>query len=152
MAKSFTNVWTYGVVIFIFALFMIILNNYGSFLQGQDEQGIIDLPVLNDFNAKLNNNSINLNATETEIEDPVSYKYNTTEGTPKDFSIPFLFSQEKSSGIRKKIQFVYTIPTSFIGIFVLPAEEFKSIIDLLFWLIAFAIFIAMIYFIRAVIT
>lgn len=148
MGKSFTNVWTYVGVIFIFSIFMLILGGYGSFLASQDEKGIIDLPVLDDYNQY----SLSLNATQAELEDPVSYKYNTTEGTPKDFAIPFLFSQEKSSGIRGKIQYIYSIPSSFLQILGLPAENFKAYIDAIFWLIATGIFIAMIYFIRAVLS
>lgn len=147
MAKSFTNVWTYVGIIFIFSIFMLVLGNFGSFLTDQDTAGVIDIPVLDDYQRY----SLSLNATEAEVEDPVSYKYNTTEGTPKDFAIPFLFSQEKSSGIRGKIQYIYNIPSSFLSILGLPAENFRSYIDAIFWLIATGMFIAMIYFIRAVV-
>lgn len=148
MAKSFTNVWTYVGIVFIFSIFMLVLSQFGDFLTTQDAAGVIDLPVLDDYNQY----TLGLNATESEIEDPVSFKYNTTEGTPKDFAIPFLFSQDKSSGIRGKIQFIYSMPSSFIEILGLPAENFRSLINAIFWLFSIGIFIAMIYFIRAVVT
>ena len=148
MGKSFTNVWTYVGIIFVFAIFMLILGKFGDFLTEQDANGVIDLPVLDGYDKY----SLSLNASESEVEDPISYKHNTSEGSIKDYAIPFLFSQEKSRDIRAKIQYIYNIPSSFLEIFGLPVENFKVFVDAIFWLIATGLFIAVIYFIRAVIT
>jgi hypothetical protein len=148
MTKSFTNVWTYIGIIFIFSIFTMVLSQFGDFLTEQNTNGVIDLPILENYSKY----TLGLNASESEVEDPVAFKYNTTESTPKDYSIPFLFSQDKSSGIRGKIQFVYSIPSSFLEILGLPSENFSDLVNAIFWLFAIGMFIAMIYFIRAVVT
>lgn len=147
MAKSLNNVWTYIGIIFIFSLFMIILSSFGNFLTEQHTSGIINLPILKDYSQF----NFELEAAQSEIQDPISYKYNTTEGTSKDDSIPFLFSQDKSSGLREKISYIYRIPSSLIEIFGIPDTSFFSkIIDAIFWLLSGGILISMVYFIRGI--
>lgn len=154
MGKSFMNVWTYLGIIFIFSIAIAIILNFASFLGQQHINGVIDLPVSQqEYILKLQNVNIsNLNATDAEIEDPISYTYNSSSGTPKDFSIEFLFAQEKSLTIREKIQYVYSMPSIILYMLGLPVTEFQFLVNAILWLIATGIFIAIIFLIRAVVT
>lgn len=146
MVKSLNNIWTYIGIIFVFAIFMLILKTQGGFLTEQNANGVITLPILENYSRY----ALGLNASEDELTDPISYKFNTTEGTEKDYSIPFLFSQEKSTTLRGKVNDIYTIPSKFVAIFGLPTDNFAPLIDLVSWLLSIGMIIALVYFMRGV--
>ena len=154
MGKAWTNVWTYIGIVFLFFLFFNLVVGFGGFLQDQHNAGRLNLSIdQQEYILIIQGiDMYNLNATNVDVADPISYQFNASAGTPKDFAIEFLFAQEKSITMRERLQLIYSIPTITLDILKIPRTEFTWLINSIFWFFFAGIFVATIYFVRAVVT
>lgn len=148
MAKKLTNVETYLIILFLFAILVSGLTWLGN------EAAV-------NPNADLDNDSIEYIATlngidlsdyqqsESELESSILATGNYSQGNPKDESIDFLFAKEKGSKVELAIKRFFSLPSFIIGdLFRLPINNFKWLIDLFGWLVGLLIIIALVYFAR----
>ena len=155
MSKSFTDVYTYFVLFFIFAAFMWAILSLGGVLTSRASEGNINMTptTLTYINQIKNNPNFNLTDYQTnkkQQQDGVVYKTNSSEGTPKDFSIEYFESKERASGFENKLKRVYTMPSTILVLVGFPKSEFKGFIDTLFWFMGFAIALGIYWMFRGV--
>lgn len=149
-AIATTNVWFFIGVLFIFSLFIGGIQQIGSSLLERDLSGQISLS--NDSvtyaTELLRINTSSYRATKEQLEDPITYNENESEGTPKDFSIQFFFAKERATGITGTIKNIYNLPSYILyTILQLPQTEFTFIVSTIIWLLGLAVTISIVYFI-----
>jgi len=151
MAQKFTNIETYLVILFLFAI-----------LAG----GIVYLGnelILND-NADLDNDSINYianlqginiseyKATQADLESTILINDNSSQGNPKDQSLDFLFAKEKGFDIELTIKRIFGLPSFIlVDLFRFQLNDWKWIIDIIGWLLSITIVVALVYYARGII-
>jgi len=152
MGKSLKNIWTYIIIVFILGLSIFTIQNFARHMLTKDLNGEIELSEgAREYAAGvLGINTSVYKATKEELEDPIVYKFNSSAGNPKDYSMEFLFAQEKSKnplGVAKKI---YQYPSYIMfDVFALPDNQsLRHYSDALVWLFALGILIATIFFLR----
>lgn len=152
MAKKFTNVETYLGIIFLFLILVFALQYLGA-------------EVITNSNSNLDNDSIdyiaNLNGINTsrysvdkdDIEDPVLIAGNGSQGNPKDESLDFLFAKEKGFKIELIIKGIFSLPqVILIDMLRFQLNDWVWIISLFNWLYRILIIIALVYFVRGILS
>ena len=148
MARKFTNVETYLMILFLFALLAIGIARLG-------------LDLLQNDNAAFDNDSIeyianlqgvdvsDYQATQQDVESPILITANQSQGNPKDFGLEFLLSKEKGFGIELVIKRIFSLP-SFIIVDLLRFQlnDWKWVIDIVGWILTLLIIITLVNFAR----
>lgn len=157
MAQKFSNVETYLIVIFLFAILSIgvmylgreTINNPDSNLDNDSIAYIANLNGVDDIN--LNASLALYKATKSDEESSILVTDNSSQGNPKDYALDFLFAKEKGFPIEVAIKRIFNIPTFIIvDLLRFNVNDFSWLINLIGWLITLTITIAVIYFARGV--
>ena len=148
MVKSFTNVETYLIILFIFAALVTGLVAVANEFISNDNAN----PDNDSLNYIANLNGINLSesqASKADIETPVLANANFSQGSPKDEALDFLFAKEKGFRIELTIKRIFGLP-SFILIDLLRFQlnDWKWLIDIIGWVLSLVIILALIYLAR----
>lgn len=147
-AKSLNNAWTYVVILFLFVLVTIIIQESGKELLAKDLRGEITLSNSSiEYIGRVN--AIDLSGYQANKEDWQESQVTNSSGTPKDYAMEFLFSREKGADIESPIKRIYNIPGMIIvTLFNQPVERFSWITALFGWILVIAIGLVVYYFIR----
>lgn len=144
MERNMTNVETYLIILFLFAILA------GAILYLGNEL------LLND-NANLDNDSISYianlqginiseyQASQENIESSILITGNESQGNPKDDSLEFLFAKEKAFNVEVLIKRIFGVP-SFILVDLLRfnLNDWKWLINIIGWLLSIIITIALV--------
>lgn len=155
MSKSFTDVYTYIILFFIFAAFMWAVLSLGGEMADRAANGDINMSESTQtYIGQLNNNP-NFNITDyqsnkAQQELPVVYKSNSSEGTPKDFSIEYFEAKERASNFENVLKRIYYIPSTILVAIGFPESEFKGLISIFFWFMGIAIILTIYWMFRGV--
>lgn len=151
MAQKFTNVETYLIILFLFAIVVTAIIHLGNELLAND-------------NSELDNDSISyitnlrgidmseFNVSKEEVEASISILGNESQGNPKDEALEFLYAKQKGFNIETKIKMIFSLP-QFILIDLLrfSLNDWRWVIFIFNWLYRLLITIAIVYFIRGIV-
>ena len=152
MTKKFTNVETYLIVIFLFLLLIVGINQLGKEAI-LNENSNLDNDSL-EYIANLN--KINLSDYNINSQDIISSSVtgvNESQGTPKDYSIEFFFAKQKGLTFEVTIKAILSLPeVLLIDLLRFNLNDWIWAINLFNWLYRLLIILAIYYLIRGILT
>lgn len=151
---NLTNIWTFIAIIFSVILFVIMLQTLGSDALNNEHTTLGSESTTYILKSYGITNQTNLSKyTNMTIDELLADTTNQSSGAQKDYALEFLYGYQQGGIIRQIITNIYAVPTIIITTFFnLNINDWRWFLGMLDFLWFCSIFIAIYYFIRAVVT
>lgn len=150
--KQMSNVWTYLIILFIFAILMFGIKQLGLELTQNPNQNLDNDSI--EYIAELNEIDLSEYQVSSDlIESPILFTDNTSQGNPKDYSLEFQFAKERGLPIENTIKNIFSVPSVIVyQVLKMPRNNWSWIVDALNWFWRLAIIVALVYFARGIVS
>lgn len=152
MAKTFTNIWFYVIVIFLLVFFISSINILASqYLLNTD----VPIDSENSIYAQkiLNINLSNYSVSGSNIEKSSVYNQgNETGSQTKDMAIEFFYSRSIVDDVELVVKGIFSFPGYIAKLLNIPKNNIGWILSILNWFWRIAIIIALYYALRGIVT
>lgn len=152
MAKTFTNIWFYVIVIFLLVFFISSINILASqYLLNTDvpidsENSIYAQKILN-----INLSSYSVSGSNIE-KSSVYNQGNETGSQTKDMAIEFFYSRSIVDDVELVVKGIFSFPGYIAKLLNIPENNIGWILSILNWFWRIAIIIALYYALRGIVT
>lgn len=140
MAKSFTNIWTYVIVMLFLIIFISTINILTTNYLLNSEADVTDTVYAQKI---LNINLSGYSESENQIEASTSYNQNNNTGTQtKDNALEFFYSRSVIDDVELTVKGIYSFPGYVARLLNISSNSISWLVSILNWFWRLAILIA----------